>query len=62
MPFPKKKKLFVQSHFVNLCTENRILFFEENWNLKVKAVFQYFCCNIITMNSDMKSYKIKLEL
>ena len=37
MPFPKKQ-LFIQSHSVDLCTENRALFFEENWNLKVKAV------------------------
>ena len=33
-----KKKLFEQSHSVDLCTENSVLFFEENWNLKVKAV------------------------
>ena len=36
MPFPKKiteKKLLC-----DLRTENRVLFFEENWNLTVKAV------------------------
>ena len=33
MPFP-----FVQSHSVDLCNKNRVLFFEENWNLKIKAV------------------------
>ena len=37
MPFTKKN-LFEQSQSVDLCTENRVLFFEENWNLKVKAV------------------------
>ena len=37
MPF-LKKQLFVQGHSVLLCTENRVLLFEENWNLKVKAV------------------------
>ena len=35
---PWKKQLFVQSHSVIFCTRNRVLFFEENWNLKVKAV------------------------
>ena len=33
-----KKKLSVQSHSANLCTVNSFIFFEENWNLKVKAV------------------------
>ena len=33
MPFP-----FVHSHSVDLCTKNRVLFFEENWNLKIKTV------------------------
>ena len=41
MPFPKNE-LFVHSHSVGLCSENRGLFFEENWNFKVKAVRQYF--------------------
>ena len=30
MPFPKKT--------VNFDTENRVLFFAENWNLKIEAV------------------------
>ena len=30
--------LFVQRHSVNVCTESRVLFFGENWDLKVKAV------------------------
>ena len=25
-----------------MCTENRVLFFEENWNLKVKGVIHIF--------------------
>ena len=29
-----KNKLFVSSHSVDLFTENRVLFFEENWNLQ----------------------------
>jgi len=31
-------QLFVQSHSVNLRTKTRVLFFEEKWTLKVKAV------------------------
>ena len=39
--FQKKKQLFVQSHSVILRTKNRVLiFFAENWNLKVEAVFK----------------------
>ena len=34
----QKKELFVQSHSVDLCTENHVLFFDKNLNLKVKAV------------------------
>ena len=50
MPFPKKK-LFVQSHSVDLCTENRVLFFEENWNFKVKAVYlRHYSCNLPDLN------------
>ena len=37
MPFPPKK-VFVQFHSVDFCTEYHILFIEENWILKVKAV------------------------
>ena len=34
-----KKRLFVQSHSVNLSTKKkRVLFFVEHWNLKVEAV------------------------
>ena len=39
MPILKKKQLFVESHSVDLCTEKRVLFFDENWNLKVKDVY-----------------------
>ena len=34
----QKNLLFEQSHSVDLCTKNRVLFFEENWNLTVKAI------------------------
>ena len=37
MPFPKNQ-LFEQSLPVDLYSEYRVLFFEENWHLKVKAV------------------------
>jgi len=34
-----KTQIIVQSYSVNLCNENRGVFFEKkNWNLKVKAV------------------------
>ena len=33
-----QKQLFVQSHSVIVSTINRVLFFAENWNLKVEAV------------------------
>ena len=36
-PSPQKK-IFVLFHSVDLCTEHCILFFEENWTFKVKAV------------------------
>ena len=39
MPFPKIQ-LFIQSHSVDLCTATRVLFFEENWNLKIKAIVE----------------------
>ena len=42
MPLKKKKKLFVQIHSVNLSTKNCVLFFAENWNLKVEAVSNVF--------------------
>ena len=35
--FPKKQ-LFVQFHFVDLCTDFRVLFFKENWIFNVKTV------------------------
>ena len=38
MPF-SKNQLFVQFHSVDLCIEYRVLFFEENWIFKVKAVY-----------------------
>ena len=39
-----KTQLFVQRPFVNLCTENCVIFFEENLNLKVKAVScKHYC-------------------
>ena len=49
MPF-SKIQLFIQSHSVDLCTTTRVLFFEENWNLKVKAIvkskyFSWFTFN-----------------
>ena len=25
---------------MDVCTENRVLFFEENWNLEVEGLFQ----------------------
>ena len=34
----QKKQLFEQSHSMNMFTENRDLFFEENWNSKVNTV------------------------
>ena len=37
MPF-QNRQLFLQSDSEILCTENRILFFAENCNLKVEAV------------------------
>ena len=37
MPFTKKQ-LFVQSHYLDLCTETLFLFFEENWNFLIKSV------------------------
>ena len=37
-----KKQLFVQFHSVNLCTESRVLLFEENWILKIK----FTCTNL----------------
>ena len=40
-PFPTKM-LYVQSHSVNLSTKNRVLFFAENWNLKVEVVTEYY--------------------
>ena len=41
MPFPpQKKQLYVLSNLVNLCTENHVLFFEENWILKAKTVYK----------------------
>ena len=39
MPF-LKKQVFVLFHSVDLFTEYRIWFFEENWILKVKAVHE----------------------
>ena len=33
-----KNQFFVKSHSVDLSTETRVLFFEVNWNIKVKAV------------------------
>ena len=36
MPF--KKNSYFNSHSVDLYTENRVLFSDENWNLKVKVV------------------------
>ena len=44
----EKEMLFVQSYSVNLSTKNRVLFFAENWNLKVKAVFAGFIHTIST--------------
>ena len=32
---PLQKKQIKQSHSVDFCTENRVLFFEENWNLQI---------------------------
>ena len=51
MPFPKKKKLFVQSHSVNLCTKDSVLFFAENWYLEAEAVFEFenFILQIISL-------------
>ena len=40
--------LFVQSYSVNLSTKNRVVFFAENWNLKVKAVFAGFISHTIS--------------
>ena len=37
IPFPNKQ-LFKQSHYVDLCAENRVLLYEKNWNLRVKVV------------------------
>ena len=37
MPFPKNQ-LFLQRYFVDLYTAYCVLFFEENWTSKVKAV------------------------
>ena len=37
MPF-KKKQLFVQSESVNLSIKNRVLFFSDNYNLKVETL------------------------
>ena len=39
-----KKRLFVQFRSMDMCTEYRILFFEESWILKVKAVLQSLRC------------------
>ena len=41
MSFPKKH-LFLQFHSMDLCTKYSVLFFEENWILKVKAVEKNF--------------------
>ena len=37
MPFPKKTVICTE--WLYLLIENCVLFFEENWNLKVKDVF-----------------------
>ena len=37
MPFPKKT-VICQSHSVDLCTENLVIFFEEHWNIKIKSI------------------------
>ena len=39
--------LFLQSHSLDLGTDNRVLFFKECWNLKFKAV-----CNFMLWTSD----------
>ena len=35
----QEKQLSVQSRSVDLCTENRVIILEENWNLQANAVF-----------------------
>ena len=38
--FRNKKQLFVQSQNVVMFTDNHVIFFEENWNFKVSAVYE----------------------
>ena len=51
MLFPKKKKKVIckETFDFDFCTENRVLFFEENWNLKVKAEVYPFTKYVFNM-------------
>ena len=53
----KKNKKVVQFNSVDLYTEYRVLFFEENWNSKVKAVLQLLTLSVRKMEA-LKEYSV----
>ena len=51
--FRNKKQLFVQSQIVVMFTDNHVIFFEENWNFKVSAIYM----SKLSSNSTHRHYE-----